>query len=207
MKFDTKHILFGLPLVLAAVLVAAPVAENWENHCAKCHGADGKGQTKAGKKLNVRDYTDAKVQAEMKDDDDDQGDRGRCLRQGRQGKDEGLQRRIQPGGDQGTRRLHPQIQEVSQSTPRKVVRVVPNALWLARSHVAAWGQAVHPETALLRLKILSRHGRSDSVTRSADSLVEAALEFQQLDQRHRRGHGDGGAVLVRVPGVDGFHAG
>ena len=69
MKLTTKHILIGLPLVLGAVLVAAPVAENWENHCMKCHGADGKGQTKAGKKLNVRDYTDPKVQAEMKDEE------------------------------------------------------------------------------------------------------------------------------------------
>jgi cytochrome c6 len=69
MKFAIKHILLGLPLALAAVLVAAPVAENWENHCTKCHGADGKGQTKAGRKLNVRDYTDAKVQAEMKDEE------------------------------------------------------------------------------------------------------------------------------------------
>ena len=56
-------------LLAAAVSSAAPVAENWENHCAKCHGADGKGQTKAGKKLNVKDYTEAKVQAEMKDED------------------------------------------------------------------------------------------------------------------------------------------
>lgn len=69
MKTTTKHILLGLPLLLGAVLVAAPVAENWENHCTKCHGADGKGQTKAGRKLNVKDYTDAKVQAEMKDDE------------------------------------------------------------------------------------------------------------------------------------------
>ena len=67
MKFTTQRILLGLPLLLAAALVAAPVAENWENHCAKCHGADGKGQTKAGRKLNVKDYTDAKVQAGMKD--------------------------------------------------------------------------------------------------------------------------------------------
>lgn len=56
-------------LLAAAVSSAAPVAENWENHCAKCHGADGKGQTKAGKKLNVKDYTEAKVQAEMKDEE------------------------------------------------------------------------------------------------------------------------------------------
>jgi cytochrome c6 len=70
MKLDLKTIsLLGAPLIVAAVLVAAPVAENWENHCAKCHGADGKGQTKAGRKLNVRDYTDPKVQAEMKDAD------------------------------------------------------------------------------------------------------------------------------------------
>lgn len=48
---------------------AAPVAENWENNCTKCHGDDGKGQTKAGKKLQLKDYTDAKVQAEMKDED------------------------------------------------------------------------------------------------------------------------------------------
>jgi len=51
-----------------SIAAAAPAAENWENNCTKCHGADGKGQTKAGKKLNLKDYTDAKVQAEMKDD-------------------------------------------------------------------------------------------------------------------------------------------
>lgn len=51
------------------MLLAAPAAENWENHCAKCHGADGKGQTKAGRKLQAKDYTDPKVQAEMKDAD------------------------------------------------------------------------------------------------------------------------------------------
>ena len=49
--------------------LAAPATENWENHCTKCHGDDGKGQTKAGKKLNLKDYSDAKVQAEMKDED------------------------------------------------------------------------------------------------------------------------------------------
>jgi len=54
---------------LATSSFAASAAENWENLCAKCHGADGAGQTKAGKKLGVKDYTDAKVQAEMKDDD------------------------------------------------------------------------------------------------------------------------------------------
>lgn len=58
----------GLALAAAASLGAATAAENWENHCASCHGEDGKAQTKQGKKLKIRDYTDAAVQAELKDD-------------------------------------------------------------------------------------------------------------------------------------------
>jgi cytochrome c553 len=70
MKTITKFLAASAALALAAAIsTAAPVAENWENHCAKCHGADGKGQTKTGKKLNVKDYTDAKVQADLKDAD------------------------------------------------------------------------------------------------------------------------------------------
>ncbi len=68
MKSSIKLIVAGAAIAAGAALAfAAPVAENWENHCTKCHGADGKGQTKAGKKLQVKDYTDAKVQADMKD--------------------------------------------------------------------------------------------------------------------------------------------
>jgi cytochrome c553 len=48
---------------------AAEAKENWEKHCQKCHGADGKGQTTMGKKLKVRDYTDAKVQESFKDEE------------------------------------------------------------------------------------------------------------------------------------------
>jgi cytochrome c553 len=69
MNYSIKHIVVGAVLLAGAALVAAPVAENWENSCAKCHGADGKGQTKVGKKLGVKDYTDAKVQAALKDDE------------------------------------------------------------------------------------------------------------------------------------------
>jgi cytochrome c6 len=57
-----------LGLGVLAVL-AAPAGENWENHCASCHGPDGKAQTKQGKRLKIRDYTDPKVQAELKDDE------------------------------------------------------------------------------------------------------------------------------------------
>ena len=47
--------------------LAADTKEVWEKNCQKCHGADGKGDTVMGKKLKVKDYTDAKVQADMKD--------------------------------------------------------------------------------------------------------------------------------------------
>jgi len=40
----------------------------YDKQCAKCHGEDGKGENKMGKKLGAKDYTDPKVQEEMKDD-------------------------------------------------------------------------------------------------------------------------------------------
>jgi cytochrome c553 len=58
--------LFGLAAALSAK--AADAKENWENLCLKCHGAEGKGDTKMGQKLGCKDFTDAKVQADMKDD-------------------------------------------------------------------------------------------------------------------------------------------
>ena len=48
---------------------AADVKETWAKDCAKCHGADGKGDTKMGKKLDIKDFTDAKYQASLKDAD------------------------------------------------------------------------------------------------------------------------------------------
>jgi cytochrome c6 len=69
MKTVSKIALAGFALAfVAGASFAATTAENWEASCASCHGADGKAQTKQGKKLKVRDYTDPKVQAEMKDD-------------------------------------------------------------------------------------------------------------------------------------------
>jgi cytochrome c553 len=59
----------ALMAVACVTVHAADAKETWEKSCAKCHGADGKGQTKMGQKLGVKDYTDAKVQAEMKDEE------------------------------------------------------------------------------------------------------------------------------------------
>jgi cytochrome c553 len=47
---------------------AADAKATYEKDCAKCHGKEGKGDTKMGQKLGAKDYTDAKVQAELKDD-------------------------------------------------------------------------------------------------------------------------------------------
>src|SRR6266545_7644716 len=63
-------ILLAFALFIAAMtsMRAAEVKENWEKHCQKCHGPDGKGQTKMGRQSGVKDYTDPKVQAELKDE-------------------------------------------------------------------------------------------------------------------------------------------
>ncbi len=68
MKLTSIALLTGLFLA-AGSLSAADVKANWEKHCQKCHGADGKGQTTMGKKLKVMDYTDAKAQAKFTDEE------------------------------------------------------------------------------------------------------------------------------------------
>ena len=64
--------IFVLGVAVAAMAALSARADDakaiFEKDCAKCHGVDGKGQTKMGQKLGVKDYTDAKVQAELKDD-------------------------------------------------------------------------------------------------------------------------------------------
>ncbi len=57
-------------MIAGAVSVRAAEAKAvWDKDCAKCHGEDGKGKTKMGEKLAVKDMTDSKVQEEMKDAD------------------------------------------------------------------------------------------------------------------------------------------
>jgi cytochrome c553 len=67
-----KKILILSVIVSALALASAPAEDAkviYEKSCAKCHGPDGKGQTKMGQKLGIKDYTDAKVQADLKDAD------------------------------------------------------------------------------------------------------------------------------------------
>ena len=58
--------MFGLAATLS--MKGAEAKENWNTLCAKCHGAEGKGDTKIGAKLGCKDFSDAKVQADLKDD-------------------------------------------------------------------------------------------------------------------------------------------
>ena len=48
-------------------VVNPELLENYKKHCASCHGPDGKGKTKMGRKAKVKDYTDAKFIATIKD--------------------------------------------------------------------------------------------------------------------------------------------
>ena len=53
---------------LAVSATAADVKDNYEKQCAKCHGAEGKGDTKMGQKLGAKSFADAKVQAGFTDE-------------------------------------------------------------------------------------------------------------------------------------------
>jgi len=52
----------------AAALHATDTDAIWEKTCQKCHGADGKGETKMGTKVGVKDLTDAKYLASFTDE-------------------------------------------------------------------------------------------------------------------------------------------
>jgi mono/diheme cytochrome c family protein len=65
-----KMIILAAIASLAATLTASASDGKaiWDQQCAKCHGADGKGQTNIGKRLGCKDYSDAKVQDALTDD-------------------------------------------------------------------------------------------------------------------------------------------
>lgn len=52
---------------LAGGSARADVGATWGANCAACHGKDGKGATMMGRKLGIKDLTDAQVQASFTD--------------------------------------------------------------------------------------------------------------------------------------------
>jgi cytochrome c553 len=65
-----KLMILGLACFAVTVLSARAeeARANYEKDCLKCHGADGKGETKMGRKLGAKDYTTAKVQDALTDE-------------------------------------------------------------------------------------------------------------------------------------------
>lgn len=65
-KFIAISLTLGLLSAISAR--AADAKETYEKDCAKCHGMAGKGDTKMGQKMGAKDYSNAKVQEELKDE-------------------------------------------------------------------------------------------------------------------------------------------
>ncbi len=71
-KLCIAAIIVSVSLMATTVSAADAGADakvNYEKNCAGCHGKDGKGDTKLGQKMEIRDYTDAKVQDKLKDEE------------------------------------------------------------------------------------------------------------------------------------------
>ena len=58
-----------LGLFAVGMASAGNVEEIYGKQCANCHGKDGKAQTAVGKKMKMKDLTDAAVQGAAKDAD------------------------------------------------------------------------------------------------------------------------------------------
>ena len=68
MKTKMKILKVAAVCLFAGSTFGADVAANWTKHCGSCHGTTGKGDTKAGKKAEVKDLTDPKYQANFTDE-------------------------------------------------------------------------------------------------------------------------------------------
>lgn len=67
-----KKLLFVGAVALVAMILPAQAEDakaTYDKSCAMCHGKDGKGATPMGKKFSLKDWTDAKVQEGLKDED------------------------------------------------------------------------------------------------------------------------------------------
>jgi cytochrome c6 len=67
-KFSLALVLLPiLPVLAPAPCRADPTKESWTKHCAKCHGADGRGDTRVGRKQNIKSLVSPEQQAKLSD--------------------------------------------------------------------------------------------------------------------------------------------
>lgn|SRR5208283_4293164 len=67
MTHAIKRLSFAFVLLMPIAAIADSPQQIWDDQCAKCHGSSGDGKTKIGIKLQIKDYTDPKVQAAFSD--------------------------------------------------------------------------------------------------------------------------------------------
>ena len=91
MRTFIKSSTLALALFGATTLVAADAKVNYDKECSKCHGPDGKGQTRMGRQSGAKDYTDPKVQAEMDD--------AKAAQRIKEGLKEGAKEKMKPYAD------------------------------------------------------------------------------------------------------------
>lgn len=58
-----KRIALAIAVLAASAPAFADSKEVFDSNCALCHGEDGKGQSKMGKKLNLKDLATTKMSA------------------------------------------------------------------------------------------------------------------------------------------------
>ncbi len=107
-------------VVGSAGMARADGAQMFGKKCAGCHGKDAKGATTMGKKLNIKDLTDAKVQAASTDAQWEKNHPRRLQEPRGQEAHAGVQdyaRRGQGSGEDPAR-----FQEVTQEFARRLVR-------------------------------------------------------------------------------------
>ena len=69
-QINVKQLIaIAFALAFAALAARADPVDNWGHFCASCHGKDGAGKTRPGKRLGVKDLTTADYQKTFSDDD------------------------------------------------------------------------------------------------------------------------------------------
>lgn len=98
-------ILTGTVFVSSLLFASAgDVKAVWEKECAKCHGLGGKGDTKMGKKLELKDWTDPAVQAKMKDEE--------------------MAKTIKEGKKDGDKKMKAYGETVSEADAKELIKII-----------------------------------------------------------------------------------